>query len=230
MKHTTNELIDIVRLYYTRGVSNDDPRYKETEEYLRLAAARRRAGADCKAWRSMLQKLGRQFPENAIMDHSAHLPTGHYDACYYGTIELPNGVGEHSHSLGFLVSFLVPYYCVYSLRIVEDVEKTEAVRASQERAACVFVHDTMYVLPANIVKPEILAQQRPLQVLRHDISFELSPDEQPYGASIVQEIEATWGYARMPPEVGNVIVPDVATNLRSIGEATLYDCLFSDSR
>jgi hypothetical protein len=61
---------------------------------------------------------------------------------------------------------------------------------------------------------------------RQIICFELPPDEQPYAAGIAQEIEATWGYERMPPEVGNVVVPDVATNLRRFGEARLYDWLF----
>lgn len=32
----------------------------------------------------------------------------------------------------------------------------------------------------------------------------------------------------MGPEVGTVIVPNVATNVRIPGEASLYDCLFSD--
>jgi len=58
------------------------------------------------------------------------------------------------------------------------------------------------------------------------ISF--SHDEQPYAAWIIHDIEATWGYERMPPEIGKMIVPDVATNRRNLGEATLYDCLLSD--
>jgi hypothetical protein len=32
----------------------------------------------------------------------------------------------------------------------------------------------------------------------------------------------------MPPEVGNLIVPDVATSNHGLGDARLYDCLFSD--
>jgi hypothetical protein len=45
---------------------------------------------------------------------------------------------------------------------------------------------------------------------------------------IAQEIEATYGYEPMPPEVGRVIVSDVETGGRLFGEATLYHCLFSD--
>jgi hypothetical protein len=63
---------------------------------------------------------------------------------------------------------------------------------------------------------------------RRDIHLDLSPEEQPYATWLAREIEATWGCARMPPEVGNVIVPDVATNHRRLGQARLYDCLLSD--
>ncbi|WP_437294638.1 hypothetical protein [Sorangium sp. So ce426] len=94
----------------------------------------------------------------------------------------------------------------------------------------------MYILPAWVGKllrlfgSELVEapsmEDKPTQRV---VSFDLSPDEQPYAAVIAQEIEATWGYERMPPEVGNVVVPDVATNLRRLGEARLYDCLFSDA-
>jgi hypothetical protein len=34
----------------------------------------------------------------------------------------------------------------------------------------------------------------------------------------------------MPPDIGNTIVPDVASSLRWFGEASLYDCLVSPIR
>jgi hypothetical protein len=37
MKHSIQELFDIVVRYYPRGVHNYDPRYKEAEEQSRLA-------------------------------------------------------------------------------------------------------------------------------------------------------------------------------------------------
>ncbi|WP_437912482.1 hypothetical protein WME73_35945 [Sorangium sp. So ce302] len=132
-----------------------------------------------------------------------------------------------------------PHAGIYSSRLVEGlegIERKKSLRATPPRAVTIFVHDTAYILPAwvgkliKLVKPELVEppsmEDKPT---RQVISFELSPDEQPYAAGIAQEIEATWGYERMPPEVGNVVVPDVATNLRRLGEARLYDCLFSDA-
>ena len=52
------------------------------------------------------------------------------------------------------------------------------------------------------------------------------PDEKP--AVIAEEIEATYpGYQPIPPELGNEVVPDVAMDGASFGEATIYMCLFS---
>jgi hypothetical protein len=107
----------------------------------------------------------------------------------------------------------------------------KARHASPQDTVDFYFGDTMFVLPAAMVKPEFrkpppLPNFRPR---RRDVSFDFSADEQSYAACIAQEIEATWGYERMPPEVGRVIVPDVATDHRILGEATLNDCLFSDS-
>jgi hypothetical protein len=52
--------------------------------------------------------------------------------------------------------------------------------------------------------------------------------EEPAASDLVREIEATYvGYEPIPPELGNVVVPDVALDCRNFGEATVYDCLLS---
>lgn len=52
----------------------------------------------------------------------------------------------------------------------------------------------------------------------------------PYTQALIEEILSTFGghYEPMPPDVGKVIVPEVATSVRAFGEATLYNCLLSD--
>ncbi|MGK3959259.1 hypothetical protein WMF01_01640 [Sorangium sp. So ce1667] len=58
----------------------------------------------------------------------------------------------------------------------------------------------------------------------HDVG---EPDEKP--AVIAEEIAATYpGYQPIPPELGNEVVPDVATDWASFGKVTIYTCLFSD--
>jgi hypothetical protein len=140
-----------------------------------------------------------------------------------------------------MVSFLVPYYVIYSSRTVDDLEEIERMKARRAEPArsvdvvVPYLPDTMFILPAWMVKilPACMVKPEPsvpIEAYRNVMSFDFSPDEQPYAAWIAQDIEATWrGYERMPPEVGKVVVPDVSTNARCLGEATLYDCLFTDA-
>lgn len=54
------------------------------------------------------------------------------------------------------------------------------------------------------------------------------PEEEPYVREVAREIEATYrGYEPIPPELGNMLVPDVGLDARPLGEATIYDCLCS---
>jgi hypothetical protein len=115
----------------------------------------------------------------------------------------------------------------------------------------VYLGDTMFVLRSDALSPELEAElaaqeQRYREVFtggmfapdcladpagcapRRVIGFEFSPDDQAYATVIAQDIEATFACEPMAPEFGTVIVPDVATNARSLGEASLYDCLLSD--
>lgn len=52
-------------------------------------------------------------------------------------------------------------------------------------------------------------------------------EEDVYVQDVAREIEATYAYEPIPPELGNVVVPDVALDTVSLGEATIYNCLLS---
>jgi hypothetical protein len=59
--------------------------------------------------------------------------------------------------------------------------------------------------------------------------FDFGEQERGLVTEIRDELVATFpGYSLMPEEVGNVLVPGVRAGFRRPGEATLYDCLFSD--
>jgi hypothetical protein len=256
MRHSIDELLGIAYRHYPRGMSSDHAGHRYTEEHRRLVAARRQAGAAHDPWRAMLRRLGAQLPEHLVTNRSLHLPMGDWDACYSGSIDLSRPASDYPlplpdpdalpasvegpPSVDFLVSFLCPYYIIYGSRYVDDLEATEAaLRAPPRETVTVWSGNTAHILPISVVTPEISAEagrqneqrrqdllRQPLQ--RRVIDFEPSPDEQPYAAALTREIEATFGCERMPPEIGNVLVPDVATNNRALGEARLYDCLLSD--
>lgn len=219
MKHSIEALLDIVHAHYPRGLDHDDQGYKRSDEVGRLAAARRAAGADPRKWRALLQRLTGQFPGRHVLDGSTHLPSGELHAAWSGKVFLPRSAND-GHVIGFLVSFLVPCYVVYSSRFVDD----PVAGAPREQWHTRFAGDTCFALPGGPDTPLGEPGKRQRQV----ITFDFTPEEQPYAEWLAREIEDTWGYERMPPEIGKVAVPDVATNLRPVGEAAIYDCLFSD--
>jgi hypothetical protein len=53
------------------------------------------------------------------------------------------------------------------------------------------------------------------------------PGDEPAAGAIAQEIEATYRYEPIPPEIGDTMVPDVALDARNFGEARIYECLLS---
>jgi hypothetical protein len=74
MRHTVEDLLAIVYRYYPHGIAAPgdlcDPRRKETEEYARLVAARKKAAAD-ERWHAMRRRVAERFPR--LMNYSLHL-------------------------------------------------------------------------------------------------------------------------------------------------------------
>jgi hypothetical protein len=56
------------------------------------------------------------------------------------------------------------------------------------------------------------------------------PADEPYAQAVAREIEATYRYEAIPPEIGTMIVPDLALDTVSLGKATIYDLLLSTVR
>lgn len=62
-----------------------------------------------------------------------------------------------------------------------------------------------------------------------DVRYQLGLDEQALAAEVGRELEIAFpGYSLMPEALGRAIVPGVRTAVKVPGEATIYDCLFSD--
>jgi hypothetical protein len=238
MKHSVDDLLHVVYQHYPRTIPRISALYEDSEEHRRLRSARQRASADTERWRAMLRRLGEAFPECEVFDETSVFESGAGHCCWLLLPQPPSDerpvVLGAIRALPFLVSFLVPYYVVYSTRtrVVESPEEKAKIRALWRLTVDVFVNNTMFVLPRDVVRPDIVAEADRAcddmePVTTRDILFHFSPDEEPYAARIAREIEAAFGYERMLPDVGQVIVPDVETNRRKFGEARLYDCLMS---
>ncbi|WP_437939227.1 hypothetical protein [Sorangium sp. So ce341] len=225
MKHSVRELLDVVYRYYPRGTDvieqADIQRYKETEEYVRMVATRRRAATD-ERWPALLHRIKERFPSSIVTNDSLHLPTGSLDASYSFSFSPPDTA--NGRTLWFKISFIVPCYLIYGYRSIQFVKQPEKFR--------VVFGGINFFIPRSPHDPELVSNfdDEKLKCVTFNesyIDFELSADELPYAEWIARDIEATFGCERMPPEVGIVLVPDVAVNPRTLGEARLYDCLFT---
>jgi len=227
MKHTLDELLDIVYRYYPRGVGMVDGDFdikaiENSEEHARLVAARREAATD-ERWHALRRRIEERFPDAPLENHSIHLPTGRHDACYSFIVYLP---GEsHDRALWFQVSFLAPYY------IIPRSCTTEIVKEPRTDFFSVDFQGIQFRVSRSPLDPELISnvedeRLKRVTIKRTYVTFDLLPEQRPYAEWIAREIEATFGCEPMPPEVGTVIVPDLATP-RLPGEARLYDCLFT---
>jgi hypothetical protein len=141
MKHSVEELTSIAYRYFPRGLSGSDPAYEQSDEYRRRQAARADASAGYARWSAMLDRLAARFPaalhpsvmvENLCYFLQSPL-AGPADRCFSGALWLPlRGPQEKQHKLGFLVSFVVPYYVVYSNRLVALPQATAGRDSARE--------------------------------------------------------------------------------------------------
>ncbi|XXT21530.1 hypothetical protein WME94_08195 [Sorangium sp. So ce429] len=226
MRCSTQELLGVVYKYYPRGIDLVDDvdiqRYKESEEYSRIVAARRCAAAD-ERWPALLSRIEERFPSSVVVNDSFHLPAGSLDASYSFSVSLPGATD--SQTLWFHVSFLVPYYLVYSWHRVRFARRPEKFR--------LVLGGINFFVSRSPLDPELISdlgdeRMNSVTVEEAYAGFDLLADELPHAEWIAREIEMSFGCERMPPEIGTILVPDVAVNLRTLGEATLYDCLFTD--
>lgn len=233
MQHSVTELIEIAHRHYPRGISREDPRYDTSEEHLRLVAARRKAGEQRGPWCAMLQRMRERFPGNQVYDWVECCPGESLQAVYSCAMKISPASGERERRVALMMSFLIPYYAVYSEHYEDD---PEPVPGTTPEYICVRIGTTFWFVPPNVVTPGLREALRDEEeggtetppTTRCEKRFELSPDEQPYATWMVRSIEDGFGYQYMSPEIGNVIVPEVETDYQRFGEATLYGCLLSD--
>jgi hypothetical protein len=192
VKHSIEQILQTIYNFYPRGMPQDDPRWPDTAESRRLVDARLRAGAERDRWAVLLARLRQQFDGCEVYDGSLHLISGNSGACYSAELAIVGGTSDvERHVLGFMSSFLMPYYVIYSYRRFR-------------------------------LDPATSDGKPPATRLDADES------ELVFWRGIVTEIENAYGNEPMPAEVGHVRVQDVMPGNRAMGDAMIYDCIFSD--
>lgn len=178
MKHNLDELLNIVFHYYPRNMAVCGPDYYATTEYRRLVDARKQAGTPNNAWQRLLARLYARFLDR-ITNRSLHLPGGDFDACYWLTLECSGIVDDGElHDIGMAMSFLAPYYVIYSTRKIDpngsvpthtrplhsfdlyEDEKMDAQIMLDEMHALFPDHEPMPAEVGNIIVPDVTACDR----------------------------------------------------------------------
>ncbi len=203
MKHSVDELVAIAHQFFPKGMPGSDPRYSETPEVQRQFAARIPASARYGDWCALLSRLRARFPER----------------------DFP-GVEVQNLSL-----FLrVPTAAVYLDRCF-SADLLLPVRAPSDEPSRLRFY-VSFVVPYYTIFHEIdppLGRPKSASDLISKRTFDISPEVLPYSTAIAEEIETTFpGYAPISPAIGQAIVPDVVTGTTWFGDATIFNCLFSD--
>jgi hypothetical protein len=178
MMHSVDELFGLVYRYYPRGMWDFEPGYDDTVEYRRLDAARKQA-ASCEAWHKLLERLRIRL-DDGIYNRSLALASFKSDACTWVTHPLPPDPSRNSsnndedHEIGIAISFIAPYYVVYSSRKVDriyrelepkrlhpfdldDDEKVDAHVMVEEMSRLFPKHEPMPSDVGNLVVPDVMA-------------------------------------------------------------------------
>lgn len=204
MNLEAQHLRDISYGYFPRGLSDRDPTYDTTPEIRRQREARIVASAKYDEWRGLLRCISARFPTDQ-----------------FPGVEVRNS-SPHLQS----ATAAVHLDRAFSAAIVLPPRSPQETQHYLELAVSFVV--PYYALRSVTHGP----LRKPSGELNLDVevTFTLSPDEQPYAAAIEEEIRRTFPeHERLPAELGMAIVPEVATVHKGFGEATVFNCLFVDS-
>ncbi len=156
MTTTRSELIDLVHLFYPRGmldihrmhVPPGELIYEDTEEHCRLMVAAARGRREYRMWDQMLDRLRIRF---SLENESLHLLAGNVHPAYSGRVWLiPNKT-----SLNFHVSLLGPYYGIHLPGIPE--EEPVAREVAREIEATYPGYQTIPPELGNEIVPDVTA-------------------------------------------------------------------------
>ena len=177
MKHTVDELLQIVYRHYPRGVWDYEPEYHQSAEFRRLDAIRKEA-ASSKVWLAYLDRLSLRF-NGDIFNRSLALARFPCDARTWVSHSLPPDPSKNSsrndgdHEVGIAICFIAPYYVLYSSRRIDrtycdavrffypfdlnDDEVADAQVMVEEMKLLYPEHEPMPQNVGNIVVPDVMA-------------------------------------------------------------------------
>jgi hypothetical protein len=182
VKHSIPELIETVYLYFPRGLQGDEASYTQTPEYLRRMQARVPASARFRDWVLMLNRIEPRLPTSENPELIVHngspflaSPTAsHIDRCFSGALSLPpRGEWEEVHKLEFMVSFVVPYYVIYSMSFAKDPQPVGGLVLGPDITFDFSADEAPFV---DIIREEVLATFPDYETMPPEVGKTIVPD------------------------------------------------------
>lgn len=218
MNHTARQLIEIACRYFPRLPPND-PGYVRTAEARRQREAHERLRARYALWASLLARIEARFPAQrwpdvSLQNLSVHVQadeTAFQDRCFAAYLWLPaRAPEEEQHHLTFQISAIVPYYSIRSASLRYAAGSLEAAGRGLMTRGQVEIDDGA----GHCVE-----------------TYDLTSDELPFAVAIGEETGICFpGHELLPASIGRTVVPDIHVgSSRLPGQATLFDCLFSET-
>jgi hypothetical protein len=146
---TRTELLAVAYRFHPRGLFDELPGYRGSEEWFRQREVGRRAAAGHPTFREMLRRLGYSFVDrNEYMLVKSYPGDGEFDPAYSAEIHLPG------RTLGFHVCLLGPYYGIY--RTGAPSEELAVLRVAQEIEATYAGYEPIPPELGNEVVPDLI--------------------------------------------------------------------------
>jgi hypothetical protein len=114
---TADALVHLVHRFYPADLHNEDPRYKESEEGLRLTEVVRANVKPSQAWKDFILRIRKEFPDCSLWDTT--IPW--HDPCYGVRVSQPGFVpgDPRCDDVVCLLSQIAPVYALYASHMEE---------------------------------------------------------------------------------------------------------------
>jgi hypothetical protein len=203
-------IINDLYKYYPRGISLYEEGYNRTPEHQRLLQKLEAARLD-RRWQQFMQELNELHGYSVQDTNIFAFPIPCFKANVYFT------KADKDYEVVFYVSILLPFYAFRLKELLRSAYRDKSVMNMPRSEAPAFL-------------AQLRAEQEAFNA-SHPPIFNQAPDEvAPEINKLVAIQNHTFVYPPLPVDLVKEPLLDIATNEKDLGEATIFDAVFTSSR
>ncbi|HEY4291338.1 MAG TPA: hypothetical protein VGN00_29755 [Puia sp.] len=204
-KGEEKRIFDAISIYYPVNIDRYSQEFDVSKEHKTLLDKLKKASGD-RRWEEFIA-LARSNKYYDIMDCSTF---GFPIPCFKANIYLTTG--NDRYEIVFYVSIILDYYA-FRTELLFNEPQVDINLSAENRKQILEAVKEQYLKHKSVFKPM-------LNEFPDQISHLMLP--------LFQYQEAAFGYKLLPVSLANKIVPGVATNSKTAGTASVFDCVFTD--